>query len=121
MKLILGLLVIIGVAFFSREAWFALSEKKAAKVQMQLEQSLFPIMLQAQPKEFIFARPMYVIETATTLTVYCEYLGEKSIEAREQLRNEMVLIVKKWTENQPTKYQFIYVTFTDEVIAPEKK
>ena len=116
-----GLILIAAVGYFSKEAWLTLAEKKADKVQSEMELSLFPLMLQAQPKGFIHARPMYVIQTADTLTVYTEYLGEKSVDAREQLRQEMVFVVKKWAETQPTKYKFIYVTFTDEVMAPEKK
>lgn len=123
MKYILGLLVIVavGIAFFSREAWLTLSEKKAAKIQSAMEASLFPLMLQAQPKEAIFARPMWVAETGNTLTVYCEYFGDRLPEAREKVRDEMVLVVKKWAETQNKNYQFYYVTFTDEVISPEKK
>lgn len=120
-NVIIGTIVIASVGYFSKEVWLMLAVNKAEKVQSQLEQTLFPLMLQAQPREAIFARPMYVIQTADTLTVYTEYLGEKSVDAREVLRVEMVSVVKKWAETQPTKYKFIYVTFTDEVMAPEKK
>jgi len=123
MKYFLGLLVIVavGIAFFSREAWLTLSEKKAAKVQSAVEKSLFPLMIAAQPKEAIFARPMWVAETGSALTVYTEYLGDRLPEEREKVRSEMVLVIKKWAETQPKKYQFYYVTFTDEIISPEKK
>ena len=121
MKYLFGLLLIIGVAFFSREAWNHLASKKAASVQSEMEKSLFPLMIAAQPKEAIFARPMWVAETANTLTVYTEYFGDRLVEEREKVRDEMVLVVKKWAETQPRKYQFYYVTFTDEIISPEKK
>lgn len=120
-KYFLGLAIIIGVAFLSREAWNSLSEKKAAKVQSEMEKSLFPLMIAAQPQETIFARPMWVAETGSTLTVYTEYFGDRLIEEREKVRNDMVLVVKKWAETQPKKYQFYYVTFTDEIMSPEKK
>lgn len=123
MKYLLGLIIVVcvGLAYFSREAWELLSDKKAAKVQSEMEKSLFPIMLAAQPQKNIVARPMWVAETGSTLTVYCEYFGDRLPEEREKARSEMVLVVKKWAETQPKKYQFYYVTFTDEVISPEKK
>ncbi|AZZ36464.1 hypothetical protein CIK05_06565 [Bdellovibrio sp. qaytius] len=121
MKYFLGLVVIVGVAFLSREAWNSLSQKKAAQVQSEMEKSLFPVMIAAQPKEAIFARPMWVAETGSTLTVFTEYFGDRLPEEREKVRNEMVLVVKKWAETQPQKYQFYYVTFTDEIISPDKK
>ena len=120
-KYFLGLAVIIGIAFLSREAWNSLSAKQALKVQSLMEKSLFPLMIAAQPREAIFARPMWVAETGSTLTVYTEYFGDRLIEEREKVRNEMVLVVKKWAETQSKKYQFYYVTFTDEIISPEKK
>ncbi len=116
-----SLILIAGVGYFSKEAWLTLAEKKAEKIQTEMEKSLFPIMLQAQPKEYIFARPMWVAETGSTLTVYCEYFGDRLPEEREKVRDEMVLVVKKWAETQNKKYQFYYVTFTDEVLSPEKK
>lgn len=116
-----SLVLIAGVGYFSKEAWLTLAEKKAEKIQSELEKSLFPIMLQAQPKENISARPMWVAETGSTLTVFCEYFGDRLPEEREKIRDEMVLVVKKWAETQNKKHQFYYVTFTDEVISPEKK
>jgi hypothetical protein len=116
-----ALIVVVGIGYFSKEGWNTLSEKKAEKVQSQLEIELFPIMLKAQSKEFIFARPMYVLETSDTLRVYCEYMGDKLPEAREKVRTDMQAVIKQWLETQPTKYKFTYVLFTDEDISPVQK
>ena len=116
-----ALIVVVSIGYFSKEAWTNLSEKKAEKVQSKLEIELFPVMLKAQPQELIYARPMYAQETSNTLTVYCEYMGDKLPEAREKVRSDMVNVIKSWQEIQTTKYQFIYVTFTDEDINPDKK
>lgn len=120
-KYLLGLFVIVGIAFFSKKAWELLSLKQAVKVQSEMEKSLFPYMIAAQPREAIYARPMWVAETGSTLTVYTEYFGDRLPEEREKVRNEMVLAVKKWAETQSKEYQFYYVTFTDEIISPDKK
>lgn len=118
MKYIIGVLVIIGLGYFSKEAWTLLSSKKAERVQTQMEKDLFPLIIQSQSKEIINARPMRVEETSNTLVVYCEYLGDKSIESREKVRNQIHQTITTWFETQPKKYSYVFIKFTDEVISP---
>lgn len=119
MKYVIAIVLLAtGLGYFSKEAWNKFSDKKAEKVQSEMEKSLFPFIVQAQPKEAIFARPMQVEETSNTLTVYCEYFGDKDIEVRENLRKQLSADVKKWSETQPKKYQYIFIKFTDEMINP---
>lgn len=122
MKYVIAIVIIASaIGYLSKEAWHKASEKRAEKVQSLMETSMFPYVVEAQPKENILARPMWVEETQNTLKVYCEYFGDRSAEAREKVRNETVLIIKSWAEKQHKIYRFIYVIFTDEVINPDKK
>ena len=119
MKYLIAIVIIAaGIGYLSKEAWMKASEKRAEKVQSWMESSLFPVIVESQPKEAIFARPMHVEETRDSLMVYCEYLGDRSLEARENLRTQLQATVKKWSDSQEKKYGYIFIKFTDEVISP---
>lgn len=121
MKYVLAIIGLILLGLFSQWGWNTLAHNRDEKVESAIEQSLFPTMTAAQPKENLFARPMWTDTSGDALTVYCDYYGDKSPDAREQVRNDMVLVVKKWAETYPRKFRFHFVIFTDEVIGPEKK
>ena len=121
MKYILAIIGLITLGLISQWGWNTLAHQRDEKVESAIEQSLFPVITKSQTPDHVFARPMWTDTSGDALTVYCDYYGDKSPEAREQVRNEMVLVVKKWAETHPRKFKFHFVTFTDEVIGPEKK
>lgn len=120
MRFIIAFIILsASVGYFSQEVWEMFSSKKADAVQSKMVQELFPAILKAQPQDMIAARPMRVEETSNTLTVYCEYLGDKDLEARENLRKHLTDEVYKWAKaTQEKKYNYVFIKFTDEVISP---
>lgn len=121
MKYVFAIIGLALLGLFAQWGWNTLAHQRDEKAEAAIEQSLFPTITAAQTPEHYFARPMWTDTSGDALTVYCDYYGDKSPEAREQVRNEMVLVVKKWAENYPRKFKFHFVTFTDEVITHEKK
>ena len=121
MKYIFAIIGLAALGLFAQWSWNTLAHQRDEKAEVVIEQSLFPAISAAQTPEHYFARPMWVDQSGGALTVFCDYYGDKTAEAREQVRNEIALVVKKWAETQPKKFSFHFVKFTDEVMAPEKK
>lgn len=119
LKIILSVLFVIGVVAKAVTLMTKVTSKKETTKELsQLEKDIFDVILKSQPKEMISARPMRLEDGGNAITLYCEYLGEKSQEARETVRKSLYTELKNWNQTQPRKFEYIYLKFTDEAVSP---